>query len=323
MKIFLSLFVFAVISAEISASEKAKNFDGRYVHLWTRAPGLYDDGRSHSQKSRKRLDLDRFKNHEKKLFDLQYGKTFSFRGVELERIIKSYKVPRGNDLALLHFENGMLIPVPLEQNLATLKKLNIFIARRIKVDEKSKFTVEFPMISHDTIEFKDPRPMIFSKNKIVIENPWHPYVKVQLEPKQTTKQLTPPKQGEFTPWLHGNSLKAIEFVNEDAYDKQFLAKNEDRSGFEIFKKRCQYCHGVRQVGADFGWDFLDPLPIYKQRKPAHLYNMVKFMFHDQMTRGLLMPNQKDVEKGEMSQLWLWLRSLDKTKVKAYSPAWQR
>jgi len=274
------------------------------VELWVRGAGFYEDGR---EIPREHLQKFRFKGSElavRKSFDSQFVKSAEFRGIELATLIKSYKPYSANDLALLHFANGMIIPLPIEDDLVTVKRMDIFLAEAWRT--KDKWSTVFPDVARKHEMWRDPVPIKFSGNKLVLKDGWHPYV----------------KDKEFTPFRHADSLTGIEFVKANAYYRQFTERaDKDISdpGLTVFRERCQYCHGVRKVGANFGWDFVDPVPIYDLKRANHLYNKVKYSYHDAIERGLKMPRQTSVTEQEMEALWKWIQRLGSGKSWPYAP----
>lgn len=285
------------------------------VNIWTRSPGNHTDGADIKPYKLKVVDLAKLNTRIIKLLDIQYEVKKSFKAVSLLKIIKNAATKSTSDLVLLHFENGMIVPVPLESDYKTFTRLNLQIAVGIK--EGGKWTKKFPSISKKNIRYKDPMPNVFAGNKLVVTNTWYPIIS-----DKSFRTIEKVDKNKFTPWEHVNSLTGIEFVNARAYFKQFKAKKslDKNIGFEVFLRRCQYCHGVRGVGSSFGWDYLDPVPIYELRNANNIHLRVKYKFHDSFMRGLLMPNQEDFSKGEASVLWGWLKMLGRQKeLSTYRP----
>src|SRR6476620_7351396 len=53
---------------------------------------------------------------------------------------------------------------------------------------------------------------------------------------------------------------------------------------------CQFCHGVHKVGAKFGWDFVEPTPIWSLHKPPkNLFLHIAYKPLDAAERVLMMP----------------------------------
>ena len=217
----------------------------------------------------------------------------TFKGASVAEAVSGVR-PKGADLVILHFANGMLIPIPV----AKLSEVDPFVA--VGWRKGKSWVTKFPSVSKKSEKYNDPRPITFGKNKVV--------------PKTVAA-----KEKDFSPWAHADTLVGIEFAREDAYYEQFRVSKGTKPdpGRDVFVSRCQFCHGITQVGASFGWDFLHPIPIYKLKQPRHLYNKVKYPYHDALERGLLMPQQPDVESGEMYALWGWLKQLHRQGVRSY------
>ncbi len=277
---------------------------GNEIELWTRKAGDYRAPGFIEPIRKVKIDLDKvISKKPMKIFDLQYKKSFTYRAVSLSDLIAQYKdLPSSVDTALLQFDNGMQIPLPLSEQT----RVNAYVARKIQVN--GKFIADFPELPKQDEERRDPRPLKFLGNKLVVAKSWHP--SNQLEGKDT-----------FTPWLYTSALVSIEFVNEKAYFNQFMGKNsaKDSLGSDIFKQRCQFCHGVIGVGAKYGWDFVDPLPIYKQKTVQNLLLHVKYPKWDALQRGLMMPAQKDISENEAQQLWNWMKLVAEEKLQSYKP----
>ena len=277
------------------------------ILTWVRAEGLHSDGRLVKPKFQTKLSTEGVKKTIKKTTDVQYKKTIEISALTLKELISHAKrnIPAkhfsSENLALLHFANNMIVPIPLDDSNATN---GLWFAEKIKM--KNRWSSAFPDVSKPHDKLRDPRPIQFAANKIVSSNLAYPYAPKKIN--KTSKET-------FSPWQHVSSLTGIEFVNEAAYYLQFRsAKNLDQgAGLEVFQQRCQFCHGIRQVGAKFGWDYLDPLPIYELKHPQHVFHKVTVPLHDAMERGLMMPRQKSVEKGEIYILWGWLKQLDRQK----------
>ena len=59
------------------------------------------------------VKLDSLPLVEAKRVDIQYHGAFTYRGIEIRAMLDSYHPPESVDLALLHFANGMQIPMAL------------------------------------------------------------------------------------------------------------------------------------------------------------------------------------------------------------------
>ena len=91
-------------------------------------------------------------------------------------------------------------------------------------------------------------------------------------------------------------------------------------GFKVFISRCQYCHGVKNIGARYGWDFAGPIPIHKKRTIDTLKNHIKNKKENAFKLGIRMPHQKDISRNEVQELWLWMKHMtEREKLPSYQP----
>ena len=154
----------------------------------------------------------------------------------------------------------------------------------------------------------DARPIFFTGNKIVVAEKWHPAVPEAAQP-------------EFSPWNHTDTLVGIELVAARPYYRQFDVDGDSRvqRGLALYRQSCQFCHGARRVGAKFGWDFVEPLPIYSYHKPVrNLFYHVAYKPQDAAQRGLMMPAVKFMTEGDSALLWRWLRAVATKPMPAYA-----
>ena len=303
-----------LMAAELSISTGAVAGEGdQTLTLWTRAPGLYTDNRSPDRLQVVTVDPLALKPGRRRMFDAQYKRKETYIGIPLARILGQYTPKGHNDTALLHFANGMLVPVPLSDG--SVDRLGAFLALKHcesrPASGKGKI-VDGPcegafadLGKEDAYTVtEDPRPITFTWNKLAVTTPWHPDV-----PED--------RSAVFSPWRHVDSLTGIEFINAEAYRAQFDV--HEPGGAEVFWQRCQFCHGVRQVGSTFGWDFVTPLPIFEKRQPEQLLNHVKYPKSIARNMGLMMPVQKDVSLAEMQALWRYMRQAALHPLKPYRP----
>lgn len=273
----------------------------------TRAPGTYGDGEYVEPLQEHTLEAGEV-NHtmvQGRMIDFQTQSRTFYRGYPLENVIGAYKAEKGLDVALLHFSNNMIIPVPSQPTDPYYKKVRAILAVETSADGKS-WTRNFQPLSRkdDFLFRKDPMPITFTKNKMVVSG----------EP-------IPHSEGQrFSPWHYVASLESIEFVNSAAYYGQFAVQNDKavQSGLTVYRQRCQYCHSARQVGAGFGWDYVKPLPIYEKRTPDNIYTHVRYEKLDKMSTA--MPAQTDFTKENAEHLWKWMKAVAEQPLKPYAPA---
>ncbi|MBX7097721.1 MAG: hypothetical protein K1X89_08415 [Myxococcaceae bacterium] len=251
------------------------------------------------------LDLETLPSEVKELADPQYdGERRWYRGVALQAVLERTPPGPGVDLALLHFQNGMVIPVPF-QDPAVLKKLGVFVALATSYGAPdSGFVDTFEPAAKPGAQKTDRRPLRFDGNKLVVSSAWHPMV-------------TAKASATFNPWRFADSLVAIEYVDEAAWYGQFEVSQATRAGAASFRGRCQFCHGARKVGAGYGWDFVEPYPLYKHRQSGSLLLHTKYRELDAAERGLMMPAFAEITAPEVEGLWQWLEAIGTQGLKPY------
>ncbi len=271
------------------------------ISLWTRAPGSYWNDRdpkhlnevSYKVKSQVRA----------KLFDIQYGEDIVVRGQFLHEIAETYKPAIASaDAIIIHFSNGMQVPVPLA--LIARGKIEIMIA--VAIEEAKTLSQTFPKLSKPSNEWRDPRPIVFKDNKLVISQAWHPgYGETR-------------PQG-FNPFHHVDSVSGMEWISLAAYEQQFRLADSTLAGQTVYLRRCQFCHNIQGLGARFGWDFAGPIKIYEKRNPSSLHKLVGFEKLDALQRGLMMPAQKDFTEAEALDLWAFMKMAAQKTPAPYAP----
>jgi hypothetical protein len=275
------------------------------IEIWIRAGGPLQ-GDSAPRARSQSVSLDALPLVDSQRFDAQYGASRAFRGIALANVIASFAPDASLDVAILHFANGMAIPLPF-RDAAVMKRLDPFIARGMETHPKGPVRAAFfPEIRRKGAT-EDPRPIVFSGNKIVVAVLWHPAVAEAAQPK-------------FSPWRHTDTLTSIELVASRPYYGQFDVGGGDWAarGLALFKESCQFCHGVRKVGAKFGWDFVEPTPIYSYRKPTrNLFLHVAYKPLDAAERGLMMPAMSFMSEPDTALLWQWLKAVATKPMPAY------
>lgn len=236
--------------------------------------------------------------------DAQTGATQTFRGVTLQALIDQAAPGATLDLVVLHFQNGMVVPLPFRDD-AVMKQLDPLVATALKA--KDGWTPGFPPLPKRDSGARDTRPITFEGNKLVVASLVHP-----LQPKAVD---------EASPFLHVDTLTGLEFAVSAAWDAQFSAGDAAplKEGQRVFLTRCQFCHGVKKVGASFGWDFVDPIPVSEHRTAKSLALHVRSREGDAPEKGLMMPPLRDVTEAEVKSVWSWIQAIGKKGPRPYAP----
>jgi mono/diheme cytochrome c family protein len=278
---------------------------GQVLEVWTRRAGKHA-GFSRGRDALSAVDLSKLPQEERTLMDAQLGETHKYRGVPLQAVFEAAAPGAEPDLALLHFHNGMVVPVPFRDAKA-MARLDVFVALAVEVEEngKKRFTSDFPPLRKKGAESRDARPIFFDGNKVVVKTRWLPAVGLE-------------GADAFSPWLHVDRLDGLEYVKSAPWRKQFAVGDEPK-GLDLYLSRCAFCHGVHKVGADYGWDFAEPIPIASIRPPQALVLHARYREGDAPERGLMMPSIKEFSDADAKLLWKWLKVMGDAEPKPYEP----
>lgn len=297
----LAFTLFLVAQEAGAAPAATATSDGATIEIWVRKPAEGDTA------GRERLEvvkLDALPLIESKRVDVQYHGAFTYRGMEIRALLDRYRPPQNVDLALLHFANGMQIPLALRGDDGGASPL---LARAMQMQPGGPMRVgQFPKISRPRSGFVDVRPITFAGNKVVVADDRHPDVPAVA-------------QAVLTPWQQADSLTGIELVSRAAYYAQFDVDPRATAGHKLFTQSCQFCHGVRKVGAAFGWDFVEPTPIYDYRGGRNLFHHIKYKPLDASARGLKMPALSYMTEDDARAIWVWLRAVGTNPLRSYAP----
>jgi mono/diheme cytochrome c family protein len=242
--------------------------------------------------------------------DVQSGGTWFCRGIPLGSLIAAYAPPASVDLALLHFANGMTVPLPF-RDPRVMARLDPLIARAMSARRDGDLRPgTFPPLAGAPLGGEvSPE----ARNRLVVNERWHPDVSEHALAK-------------FTPWQHVDTLVGIELVDGSAYYGRLDVSGSSavRAGGRLFRESCQFCHAARGVGGNLGWDFIEPEPIYSDgwfrhfrstsdddsgyRDPAtSLYAHATFRVPG--SAGRLMPALRYLTPDDARSLWLWIRAI--------------
>ncbi|HVU51848.1 MAG TPA: cytochrome c [Polyangia bacterium] len=280
---------------------------GRFVEVWVRGASPAPDEPPRHERSR-RIDLDRAAAARAvERYDAQYDRVARYRGVPLRVLFDGLGDDAALDLAILHFANGMAIPLAFRDR-ETMLRLEPFIARAYAPEGRSPLAPRFPPIRRDGA-VPDPRPTQFAGNKLVVAERWHP-------------EVAPGTAAAFSPWTRADTLVGVELVASTPYYAQFEVAVEPaaRRGLALYRGSCQFCHGARHVGASFGWDFVDSPTVYDAQSSAeNLYHNIAYRPRNATELGLLMPALGAITEEDASALQRWLQAIATRPMPAYAP----
>lgn len=291
--------------AVLLATLNARAAPSQLIEIWTRAPGNYAASPPPARMRVVTVDLDRMAQHEGELADVQYdGARHPYRFVLVDELVRAYHPGPETDVALLHFANGMIVPLRFGDR-PLMDRLHPAVARSVRLAD-GRWTTDLPAVRRDQLGFPDARPIRFQGNKLVVADAWHP-------------DLLPSTESSFTPWRFADTLVGIELVSGDAFRAQLDVAPEAHAGLEVYQHVCAFCHGARGVGAQFGWDFVDPIPVTEYRKDVSLYYHVRYRATDAPSRGLMMPALPFLSEKDASNVFAWLRELAARPLNPYRP----
>jgi hypothetical protein len=222
-----------------------------------------------------------------RVFDVQDKQEHRVRGLSLRALLAQLGAPATADVALLLYTDGMQIPVRLSDR-ETVDA--IFIALE-HGDAMDRFSTTYTLHGW---ERELPCP------------------KVVYDRKPT---------GKYTIWRYPTQFSGIQLVTwklHEAALAQPTRKLPDRSGWPLFLRHCQPCHGLGGQGATRGPDFLGDMAAYRQI-PAHAETGWDEhpSLHEQIrgyTEGT-MPVLDQVSNADISKLWRWLRAVHESATK--------
>ncbi len=290
VRVVTSLLVLALQPLHAAAETKP----GAAIEIWIRGSDRPDQPRSPHERS-SHVNLDRIALARVERYDAQYARVGKYRGIPVKSLLDRFAPDASLDLAILHFANGMAVPLRFRDEV-TMRRLSPFIARGPR----------FPSIPKQDTPL-DRRPIEFAGNKLVVADRWHP-------------DVLPETQPAFSPWTHVDTVVGIELVSAAPYDAQFQAGGEAgvERGLTLFRQSCQFCHGVHQIGATFGWDFVDSAPIYDYKdSAANLYHNVAYKPRNAGELGLMMPPLSFLSETAAGDLRQWLQAVGSTPRPSY------
>jgi hypothetical protein len=292
--------------------------DASIIEIWVRVPGLVAG--TESRGAVRQIDVDALALATVSHADAQYDGAYFYRGIPLGAVIAVYAPPATLDLALLHFANGMTVPLPFRDQ-RVMARLDPLVARAMSTRSDAGLrSGVFPPVAGIPLGGEVSPP---ARNRLVVNERWHPDV--------TAHALT-----KFTPWAYVDTLVGIELVDGSAYYGQLEVpvSSTARAGGQLFRESCQFCHAARGVGGSFGWDFIEPEPIYSDawfrhfrstrddesgyRDPAtSLYAHANFRVPG--SAGRLMPALRYLTLDNARSLWLWIRAVGSRPLPLYAP----
>jgi mono/diheme cytochrome c family protein len=257
-----------------------------------------------------RVDLDALPTRTWTGHDPQYAATLLMRGSPLESLWSGLAVPSDADLALLRFDNGLLIPIPFRdagfmRTLAPqIVRANVAVGPWAALARGHIEDTDRPPTSEDL------RRVSFHGNKVMVAD-------------ARRSMLLPSLQKDLAPWLYADSLHSVDFVRRTTWEAQFSHGPAVEAGMRIYLGSCVICHAVRGTGGALGWDFIDPYPIYSDEwmkhvaaeppapedaMPARTLLDIHVRYRDGVNGSRSMPALRGMTADEVTALWSWLQA---------------
>jgi len=275
----LSLTAWALLAMATPAARAAVP-DQRLLHLEVQLGPI-----AGAASSTKTMDFNVASRKATTWYDVQDGLEHHVRGLTLVDMLATIKPPRAADAVVFGFADGMQIPVPL-RDPAEVKA--IFIA----------------------LEHGDP--MGAYDNRFLLKDRL---------PVKCPKVVYGRETKKYSIWHYPTQLTRVSLVSWKLYEDQLAQPTRrfpDHSGWPIYMRHCQPCHGLGGQGARRGADFLSDMDAYR-RVPAlasthrsqhpSLHEKVKGFTDGQM------PVLNHVSNDEISTLWRWLHGIHQSAVK--------
>jgi hypothetical protein len=218
-------------------------------------------------------------------YDVQDALEHHVRGVSLVELLAMARAPKAADTALFEFADGMQIPVRLRD---TDEVKAIFIA----------------------LEHGDPMD-VFQESYLLQGRPAIPCPKV----------VYGRPIDKYSIWLYPTRLTRIRLLSWKAYETllaQPTRQYPDRSGWPLYLKHCQPCHGLGGQGARRGADFLGDMDAYRRVPALAVTDRSQHPSLHEKVKGFTegtMPVLNHISNEEISTLWRWLHAIHRGATK--------
>lgn len=282
----------------------AKAPAGASIEIFVRKAGSPHAWASVHKEGAKRFELARQALADVRHADVQYDARLELRGIRLGALLDLYKPPATVDLALLHFANGMTVPLPF-RDADVMTKLDPFIATAVMEEGKPQ---PLPQLRRKVENYADVKDLTFNGNKLSVAARFHPEIGWE-------------RAAEFSPWAFVDTLLAIELVKSEAYYKQLLVDDtpEVAAGLGVFRMGCQSCHGTRRMGGHLGTDFVEPKPVTQRVAVGRLLFHVLYRSASEMEAGARMPAIGFLNEDDARKLFVWLKVVGDKPLRPYAP----
>lgn len=217
--------------------------------------------------------------------DVQDGREHFVRGVSLRELLAQAQAPRAADTAIFSYVDGMEIPVRLRD----AREVDAIFLAFQHADDTIAFEPVYPV--RDRFELPCP--------KVVYTRPI----------------------ASYSIWLYPTELRAIRLVTWRLYEAQLAQPTRDfpdRSGWPLYLKHCQSCHGIGGQGAKRGPDFLSQMDAYRRIPPLAVTDRSEHPSLHEKVKGFTdgtMPVLSHIPSRDVATLWRWLHAIFRSATK--------
>jgi hypothetical protein len=227
------------------------------------------------------VDLEKITRVRVHTFDAQDRQEHEVRGVPLRSLLALARAPQSADTALILYTDGMQIPVPLADKQTVDA---IFIALE-HGDGQDHFTTRYPLFG-GTTALSCPK-VIYAGNV----------------------------GKAYTIWRYPMELGGVRLVTWKSYEAELAQATHatrDRSGWPLYLRHCQPCHGIGGQGAKRGPDFLSNMDAFRRIRPHEYRGWDESPSLHEKIRGFsdgTMPVLNHISNAEITTLWRWLHAV--------------
>ena len=217
--------------------------------------------------------------------DLQDGLEHNLRGISLGELIGYAAPPKAADTVIFTFKDGMELPVRLNDKEEVK---SIFIAFE-HGDAMNKFSTTYPL--HNRDELPCPK-IVYGRRELL-----------------------------YSSWLYPTAFSGVRFVTQKAYEAELAQATRrlpDRSGWPLYMKYCQSCHGIGGHGAKRGPDFLSDMDAYRRVPPMAVTDVGHQPSLHEKVKGYTegtMPVLNQIPEKDITTLWRWLHAIHASATK--------
>jgi len=227
------------------------------------------------------VPLDQATRLRARTFDVQDKRDHEVRGIPFRTLLALANAPKAADTALILYSDGMQVPVRLADK-QTVDALFIALEHG---DAKENFTTRYPLFG-GTMELACPKVIYSAK----VGN-------------------------AYSIWRYPMELSGVRFVTWTSYEAELAQPTramQDRSGWPIYVRHCQPCHGIGGQGAKRGPDFLSNMDAYRRIRPHAYRGWDEPPSLHEKIKGFedgAMPVLDHVSNADISALWRWLHAV--------------